>query len=1856
MTDNSNSRDARPPRRIPVDDTHDTDIPEQRTVEFSTLDPHATVDPNETIAIDVADDLDETIDPYGTVDSSDPRAQISIGQPIAKPASTGASTVLPEAPAELDKTVEFGDADQTVQFTPSEFVDALSNPNDKAKKTVPTEVDQTVEVGDLVAPDNHTAAQGSTAVDEPRGARSVMLDTNVSQTLNPREMSAEDAAFWGSLSRIPASGSQPSRLSPAINRSLSETKLILRDQMVTDARNDSANQSDYRLVRLLGKGGMGNVYVARQGSLDRLVALKVIKPLEEEKRKRFAQKGTLEQVEKERRLQFISEAVVTGDLDHPNIVPIHDIAVTGDNTLFYSMKRVSGTPWSKAIAEKTRDENIDILLKVCDAIGFAHTRGVVHRDIKPENIMLGEFGVVMVMDWGLALAKPEFDKLDSVHQSTSLGGSPAYMAPEMVIGPVDRIGPASDVYLLGATLFQIITGHAPHHATNVSECLKAVASNKIREIPKEHQSELMNVALKAMSTKLEERYPNVAEFQASIREYRSHSESIALAARAADVLANADVSADYDDYSRSMFGFEEAITLWSGNTKAVEGLANAKLEYAEAAYRKGDFDLGLSVLERDDPTHQSLIEQLEAGKELRRSRDTRFALLRKAAAAMLAFIIIGGGYAIYRIRQEANEAKNQTLFAEAETKKAVGAGKAETAAKLLAVAEKNKAELATLEAERQKAVQEELRIVADKATADAVASELAAKEDRAKAIASEIVAKEDREKAVSAELKAVEKSQEALYESYVSNIGLAKSRIEQNMFGDASTILQRLHSSVDKKLPAWEWRWLWRQTTRAVSSITTDGSPAKSIHFSGPTGTVATVLESGSVQLVSVDSTGHLLKRGSAMQMLNGDVSTLTFAPSLQSILIGTQSGDIEVWDSSLTKKTLNWYAHKATINKLQFVDERTLVSASDDHSIRLWDLTTQTELTTCWNLGPVKDFSVVRTGATWTLVAAIAESTSGRATVWTLTRDSKGWASKLSGEFLEHRHPVTSVAISPTDGQSVVSGASDGTVFVWQANAIQVTDYAREIGGAIKKLSSKSEQSGENKRSTTEKNAVEFQRLVDPDLLIADSTSERAHGDRVRVVRFSPDGKTILTGGDDYLIRLWDAASAKRIKDLRGHGGWVLDADFADQSGDLIVSCSADETVRTWQPAAYINASVSNRPLGNSGKMLHEEEILSARLNQQGTAVVTASRDRTAIVSQINPLTMSLERIAALRDETDLVALKEGTTFIAQSYALDYENSLLYVASADAIVRVWNFKRGTELFKIENTGLNTSLALSRDGRYLLTRSSDLDTKSILWRLDTTGRRPPQIVHRLGGHHKELAVTALAVSSDGSRLFTADNVGIGILWNGKTGEQMGLRLEIFRGYRINAAEFSASGEELFVAADDQQLSRIRLSDRSVISQFHHDGFVSSFSLSDDNHAVVTVSEEKTSNEIRSAATLWNLDTGTRQFLDRGVASIEKTGTTISQHTRITSAQFGPGGQLIAIGKEEAGEAAGRIAIWSLASEKAVPVHAFKLPTTIGAPAACVPLPGGRMLTINGDSAFQWAWDAGDKTDASKTVASKINSYRANAAVHSANFTADGKFVITGSHSVKIWDLETKKSIAKVELPHDGPMLCVEPTPRTGSYQFATSGSDGTVKLFDFDPATFTTKVLKTWMVGNKNIAMRRVCFSDDGSMLLAVGDNGTIRLFRTDGDFPESIYDTPAAGQLLAAAFSSDGKYILVSGGDDNDARIWDVVEAGVTNAAEPIILSGHDDQIEDVRFLSHAAGPLRVFTASRDKSARVWDPRIGSVDRRGREVLNLLSHSLGVTAVDATKNGNVVITAGNDGTLIVWPASDLAEIALINN
>ena len=440
-------------------------------------------------------------------------------------------------------------------------------------------------------------------------------------------------------------------------RSPKSTLIIKTRQMrqVSTGPMTAHEEPEYELIRVLGEGGMGVVYSARQTSIDRDVAVKMLKP------------GTADN-EKQRQ-KFIAEAVVTGDLDHPNIVPIYDIGRNDGGFLFYSMKKVQGTPWSDVIGEKSQVENLEILMKSADAIAFAHARGVVHRDLKPENIMLGSFGEVLVMDWGLALLLPQFRKRGTLADSTSMGGTPAYMAPEMATGPLDRITTASDIYLLGAILFEILTGKPPHTGKTAMKCLMAAARNEM--IPTEKTGELMDIALKAMATNPADRYRDIKTFQTAIREYQSHSESILLSNRADDDLIHAQQADDYQLYARALFAFDEAVQLWSGNRRAATGAIYARRLYADSALRKGDYDLGLSVTHGDEPEHKSVREKLLAAQKEREARQQRLKAVRRTAIGLAATIFLVVSVAAVWINYEADKARTAESLATKERDNAV---------------------------------------------------------------------------------------------------------------------------------------------------------------------------------------------------------------------------------------------------------------------------------------------------------------------------------------------------------------------------------------------------------------------------------------------------------------------------------------------------------------------------------------------------------------------------------------------------------------------------------------------------------------------------------------------------------------------------------------------------------------------------------------------------------------------------------------------------------------------------------------------------------------------------------------------------------------------------------------------------------------------------------------------------------------------------------------------------------------------------------------------------------------------------------------------------------------------------------
>jgi serine/threonine protein kinase len=197
----------------------------------------------------------------------------------------------------------------------------------------------------------------------------------------------------------------------------------------------------YAFVKELGRGGMGTVYLAEDKELDRLVAIKVLHTPEGELRRRM-----------------IREAQIIARLEHPGIVPVHDIGTLPDGRFFYAMKYVRGSRLDEYAAQgSSLNDRLRKFQAVCDAVAFAHAHGVIHRDLKPQNIMIGAFGEVLVMDWGIA--KIREDPRQSAAYNTSDGtviGTRDYMSPEQARGEVE-IDERADVYSLGVVLQFLLT-------------------------------------------------------------------------------------------------------------------------------------------------------------------------------------------------------------------------------------------------------------------------------------------------------------------------------------------------------------------------------------------------------------------------------------------------------------------------------------------------------------------------------------------------------------------------------------------------------------------------------------------------------------------------------------------------------------------------------------------------------------------------------------------------------------------------------------------------------------------------------------------------------------------------------------------------------------------------------------------------------------------------------------------------------------------------------------------------------------------------------------------------------------------------------------------------------------------------------------------------------------------------------------------------------------------------------------------------------------------------------------------------------------------------------------------------------
>lgn len=353
----------------------------------------------------------------------------------------------------------------------------------------------------------------------------------------------------------------------------------------------------------LGQGGMAVVRLGRQLKLDRAVAVKTLR----------ADRRSESDV-----ARLLREARVTGRLEHPNIVPVHDIVRGSDGVPQVVLKLIEGHTWAELMRDPERvralfgatdllEWNLDVLMSVARALSYAHSRGVIHRDVKPGNVMLGSFGEVYLLDWGIAR---DLDDPEDVEDGLELAGTTGYMAPEQLLGRGARLGPWTDTYLLGATLYHVLTGHSPHAGVSLEARVIAAATDATRlpALPDDVPVELRRITERALEPDIDQRTAHPEDVRVAVATFTRHRGALRLVERGhkeRELAASAGERGDDADAERGCvaaeLAYRAALEEWAESDEAARGLRELAILRVERA------------LSRDDARAAARIAEAQAG-------------------------------------------------------------------------------------------------------------------------------------------------------------------------------------------------------------------------------------------------------------------------------------------------------------------------------------------------------------------------------------------------------------------------------------------------------------------------------------------------------------------------------------------------------------------------------------------------------------------------------------------------------------------------------------------------------------------------------------------------------------------------------------------------------------------------------------------------------------------------------------------------------------------------------------------------------------------------------------------------------------------------------------------------------------------------------------------------------------------------------------------------------------------------------------------------------------------------------------------------------------------------------------------
>jgi WD40 repeat protein/serine/threonine protein kinase len=983
---------------------------------------------------------------------------------------------------------------------------------------------------------------------------------------------------------------------------------------------DASSQGpSFQILRPLAKGGLGEVFVARDTNLNREVALKLI------------QKTQI--ADPQGRARFLFEAEITGGLEHPGIVPVYALGESPDGRPFYSMRLVRGETLKERIRKFHERGNIrgqalefrqllNHFERVCDVVAYAHSRGVLHRDLKPSNVMLGKFGETLVVDWGLAkpiertgeVQRSPLDELTrrptsgSSVQGTLIGatlGTPHYMSPEQAMGQLDRIGPCSDVYSLGATLYCILTGHPPlSHVGDVGEILRRVALGDIPsalaskpEIP----DTLASICKKAMAVQPEARYGSAAALAADIeswladepvagvresnairvsrweRRHRTFLRVSGLALIAIALVATAAALAVNWARERAEQRRKQAVELGSV-AEARKREADSERDAMRRLSTRLTFDRGLSLLEQNDrragllwlarslndadgldaPLAHAIRTNLAAwSRSLHRLRDC---LDHQGAVRSVAWDPAGRSIAT------ASDDASARLW-NPETGQPVGhplvhAGPVLTLAyspdgKTLATASQDQtARLwnAASGLAQGEAMQHRGPVTSLGSTSDGTTL---------------ITASGD---------GAVRLWDAASGQSRGTPLGHGNAVKMIAIAPDGKSL-----ASVDKGGTAI----LWDLPQGRKRATIDPGAGEVAVLAFSPDSTLLALASNDNLLRLADPSTGKVKSAATAF-LHSGPIQALAFSPDGKRIATGSYDTSCRIWSVPDLVPQGSKMEHRGHVWAITFNPEGTLLAvAADDDTAQIWDV--------------VKFERYGDSLPHPKAVKAVAFSTDGRALL-TGGDDNNGRIWQLGdvpaiGQPMKHTEIVSTLAARP-DGKAIATASTDGTIWLW--DALTTRNIAKHAGhDRALRFELAFHPSGSTLFSTgmdgfiKRWNGANLEPIEPPVKMTG----------WIRRLAVSPDGSTLLAGDQNGRIGFWDAKTGLSLASVAATHIAVTALTVSPDSTRFAV-CNADGEARIWDLARFA-------PLGPV--MRHSASIHSATFSPDGTRLATASYDKTA-------------------------------------------------------------------------------------------------------------------------------------------------------------------------------------------------------------------------------------------------------------------------------------------------------------------------------------------------------------------------------------------------------------------------------------------------------------------------------------------------------------------------------------------------------------------------------------------------------------------------------------------------------------------